>query len=78
MSEMEVENVVIEDDDEVVDIDEYQLKFESLEEQELNTSRISEFIDLLANPRVDDKAVKIKEQCIYRYLSDVGEFPWNI
>jgi hypothetical protein len=62
--EMEVESVLIEEEGE--EVDEYQLKFESLEEMELNAAKIPQYIELLTNPRVDDKAVKIKEQCIYR------------
>jgi hypothetical protein len=62
--EMEVESVLVEEGEEV---DEYQLKFEDLEEMELNTAKIPQYIELLSSPRVDDKAVKIKEQCIYRY-----------
>lgn len=50
-------------DDNVVD--EYIQSFEALEESD-NSDKIAEYTALLNNARDDDKAVKIKEQCIYR------------
>lgn len=29
-------------------------------------SNLRKFLDLLSNPRLDEVAIKIKEQCIYR------------
>jgi hypothetical protein len=52
--------------DEIVE-DEYVNSFESIETAIDQTSRIADYELLLQNPRFDDKAVKIKEQCIYRY-----------
>lgn len=45
-------------------VDEYAAAFEQLEEDE--SKSIVAFKALLQNERVDDKAIKIKEQCIYR------------
>jgi 26S proteasome regulatory subunit N6 len=45
-------------------LDEYEMAFEELENAA--TKSDAEYQKLLANERVDDVAVKIKEQCIYR------------
>ena len=45
--------------------DEYLTSFEAVETS-TDESKIADYQTLLLNPRYDDKAVKIKEQCIYR------------
>lgn len=45
--------------------DEYLTSFEAIETS-TDESKISDYQTLLLNPRYDEKAVKIKEQCIYR------------
>lgn len=46
--------------------DEYINSFEALEASSDLESKIGDYQTLLLNPRYDDKAVKVKEQCIYR------------
>ena len=55
-------SVVIDDSSEIED--EYNTAYELLEES--NSNSISDYQALLSNSRIDDKAIKIKEQCIYR------------
>jgi hypothetical protein len=45
--------------------DELQLEYDQLEE---NLSNLQKFCLLLKNPRLDDAAIKIKEQCIFRSI----------
>lgn len=60
-------------DDDVVEVaieageeeDEYLTNFEAVEGS-ADESKIADYQTLLLNPRYDEKAVKIKEQCIYR------------
>eukprot|EP01032_Pedospumella_encystans_P023025 gene23025-26079_t len=60
-------------DDDVVEVaieageeeDEYLTNFEAVEGS-TDESKIADYQTLLLNPRYDEKAVKIKEQCIYR------------
>lgn len=59
--ESEMEVVVAE---EVEVIDELKATFELLEEKISDSPK--DYQDLLLNPRMDDVAVKIKEQCIYK------------
>jgi len=47
--------------------DEYLMSFEAIETS-TDESKIADYQTLLLNPRYDEKAVKIKEQCIYRYV----------
>lgn len=47
-----------------IEIDELRSAFELLEEKISHTPK--DYQDLLLNPRMDDAAVKIKEQCIYK------------
>lgn len=47
--------------------DEYMSSFDALEASSDLESKIGDYQTLLQNPRYDDKAVKVKEQCIYRY-----------
>lgn len=58
--EMNVEEVV-DGEDEIVS------SFKALDSSSDLESKIADFETLLQNPRYDEKAVKIKEQCIYRY-----------
>ncbi|KAJ1407747.1 hypothetical protein B484DRAFT_337157 [Ochromonadaceae sp. CCMP2298] len=51
---------------EVEEVDEYLVSFEELEGSQDLESKIADYQALLSNPRYDDAAVKIKEQCIYR------------
>lgn len=46
--------------------DEYMNSFDALEASSDLESKIGDYQTLLQNPRYDDKAVKVKEQCIYR------------
>jgi hypothetical protein len=48
-----------------IEQDELQLEYDQLEE---NLSNLQKFCLLLKNPRLDDAAIKIKEQCIFRYI----------
>ena len=54
--EVEVEEVV----------DEFVASFESLENSDLLAAKVEDYVELLKNPRVDEQAVKVKEQCIYK------------
>ncbi len=47
--------------------DQYVHDFETLEESN-SLAKIDDYNSLLSSTRIDDKAIKIKEQCIYRYL----------
>lgn len=57
-NEMEIVN----DEDE---IDPMELEFENQENLSNIESKVENYRAILKNPRVDDKAIKIKEQCIY-------------
>lgn len=46
--------------------DDYQDNFDKIDENIDTNFKIEQFTLLLSNPRVDDKAVKVKEQCVYR------------
>lgn len=49
------------------EIDEFQTQFEQLDLSEKGSSeKLADFLLLLQNPRTDEQATKIKEQCIYR------------
>lgn len=53
--------------DDVVDgEDEYISSFDALEASPELASKIADYQTLLQNPRYDEKAIKVKEQCIYR------------
>ena len=56
--------MAVEEVDEIED--EYNTSFEALETSPDLESKIADYQTLLLNPRFDEKAVKIKEQCIYR------------
>lgn len=60
--EAEMEVVVPEETE--IEIDELRSAFELLEEKISDSPK--DYQDLLLNPRMDDIAVKIKEQCIYK------------
>lgn len=69
-------DMIIEDNsnEEVVEIeDEYLISYEKIENN-LDISsidfnnKITDYQLLLSNPRFDEQAIKIKEQCIYRYV----------
>ncbi len=49
--------------------DDFQRGFEELDNNSHSTNpqKLADFLILLQNPRLDDAAIKIKEQCIYRY-----------
>ena len=51
-------------------IDELVQEFEDLEDKivEDSTVAVQGYINILANPRTDEDAVKIKEKCIYGYV----------
>jgi len=57
---------VVETSVEEIEVDEYKTSFEALESSTDLETKITDYQALLLNPRIDDKAVKIKEQCIYR------------
>jgi hypothetical protein len=46
--------------------DEYVSSFDALEASPDLDAKIADYQTLLQNPRYDEKAVKVKEQCIYR------------
>jgi hypothetical protein len=46
--------------------DEYVSSFDALEASADLDAKIADYQTLLQNPRYDEKAVKVKEQCIYR------------
>lgn len=49
------------------EIDSFEFSFKELEISTTNASeKLNSFKELLSNPRTDDNAIKIKEQCIYR------------
>lgn len=52
--------------DEVEEVDEFLNSFETLESSGDLESKVADYLTLLQNPRYDEKAVKVKEQCIYR------------
>ena len=55
------------EEEEEEEIDELQERFEGLEASTVPvTTQVEGYEALIANARVDDKALKIKEQCIYR------------
>ena len=60
--ELEMEVIVSEDAE--IDIDELRSAFDLLEENISDSPK--DYQELLLNPRMDDVAVKIKEQCIYK------------
>jgi hypothetical protein len=50
-------------------IDELQKDFDDLDGSERpHGQKLQDYIMLLQNPRFDDVAVKVKEQCIYRFV----------
>lgn len=49
---------------EVEEVDEYHLSFQKIEES--GSNKIDDYLLLLKNNRDDEKAIKIKEECIYR------------
>lgn len=49
-----------------LEVDQYHASFEQLENEIGSADRIEDYRALLLNERVDDAAIKIKEQCIYR------------
>jgi hypothetical protein len=64
MSSENKEMEVVSTEDLEVEIDELKVAFELLEEKTSDSPK--DYQDLLLNPRMDDAAVKIKEQCIYK------------
>jgi hypothetical protein len=46
--------------------DDFVSNFQALESSPDLQTKIADFEALLQNPRYDEKAVKVKEQCIYR------------
>jgi hypothetical protein len=64
MSSENKEMDVVSTEDLEVEIDELKVSFELLEEKTSDSPK--DYQDLLLNPRMDDAAVKIKEQCIYK------------
>lgn len=53
--------------DEVNEIDEFQAQFEQLDlSEKVSNEKLTDYLLLLRNPRTDESANKIKEQCIYR------------
>ena len=61
-SEMEV----VPSEEPEVEIDEFKVSYELLEEKMLDNP--NDYQQMLLNPRMDDAAVKIKELCIYKYV----------
>jgi hypothetical protein len=61
VSEMEIV------DENESNIDEFQKQFDQLDlsDKEANV-KLGDFLNLLNNPRTDEQATKIKEQCVYR------------
>jgi hypothetical protein len=55
--------------DEVVEVDELKEAFDLLEENTQPNAK--EYEAILASPRMDDVAVKIKEQCIYKSVYSI-------
>jgi len=47
-------------------LDEYKIAFDSLSSQSLSSQVVQSYQELLLNPRLDDVAIKIKEECIYK------------
>ena len=64
-SEMEV----VPSEEPEVEIDVFKVSYELLEEKMSNIPK--DYQEMLLNPRMDDAAVKIKEQCIYKYVGMV-------
>lgn len=64
MSSENKEMEVVSTEDLEVEIDDLKVAFELLEEKTSDSPK--DYQDLLLNPRMDDAAVKIKEQCIYK------------
>ena len=60
----EADMEVVASEEPEIEIDELSSAFELLEEKVSQTPK--DYQDLLLNPRMDDAAVKIKEQCIYK------------
>ena len=56
--------VVVAVEEQEAEIDELRVAFELLEEKTSDSP--ADYQGLLLNPRMDDAAVKIKEQCIYK------------
>ncbi len=53
----------------LIEVDELTEAFDSLEESINDTgSKVLGYQQLLLNERADEKALKIKEQCIFRFL----------
>jgi hypothetical protein len=48
--------------------DEYVDSFDQLDASPLTSNKLQDFLLLLKNERMDDQAIKIKEQCIYRLV----------
>lgn len=57
-----------------VEIDEFKVSYELLEEKMSDNPK--DYQEMLLNPRMDDAAVKIKEQCIYKYVGIVYYEYW--
>ena len=52
------------------EVDEFVEAFDTLEESgEQEIAKISQYQQLINNPRLDEKALKIKEKCIYKYVN---------
>ena len=60
----EADMEVVASEEPEIEIDELSSAFDLLEEKVSQTPK--DYQDLLLNPRMDDAAVKIKEQCIYK------------
>ena len=49
--------------------DEFKRNFDELDRsQESNDQKLHDYLLLLKNARLDDVAIKVKEQCIYRFF----------
>jgi hypothetical protein len=64
MSEESAMEVVVEEVAVAEEVDEFKAAFDLLEENISDSPK--DFQDMLLNPRMDEAAVKIKEQCIYK------------
>ena len=56
----------LEDGVEAIVLDEYKIAFDELASKPLSSQTIQSYQDLLLNTRLDDAAIKIKEECIYK------------
>jgi hypothetical protein len=66
LEEKENQMDIVVEEEAVEEVDDFKLAFENLEISESLESKIFDYQELLKNPRIDESAVKIKEQCIYR------------